>query len=101
VIGRLIERSLIFVPEHETNLQRRYRLLETVRQYAHEKPLRTDGTSDASTRHAEYYLELAEQAEPRIKTSGSVLAPGADIHSRGRSCVRAEEIVRFGRMLVN
>jgi tetratricopeptide (TPR) repeat protein len=45
----------------------RYRMLEPVRQYSLEK-LKESGEQDGiRLRHAGYYIELAEEAEPRIK----------------------------------
>jgi non-specific serine/threonine protein kinase len=68
-VACLIDKSLVFVPEREAAGRRRYRLLETVRQYAHEKLVDEEGTSEIFTRHATYYLYLAESTEPRINTS--------------------------------
>jgi predicted ATPase/class 3 adenylate cyclase len=48
----------------------RYRLLETIRQYSAEALLRTDGDDavlTARTRHAAYYLALAETARPELR----------------------------------
>ena len=45
----------------------RYRLLETVRQYAQDR-LRESGEADAArTRHAEHFLRLAEAAAPHMR----------------------------------
>ena len=44
----------------------RYGLLETVRQYAHERLEASGEAEDARQRHAAYYLALAEAAEPRL-----------------------------------
>ena len=62
-LALLIDKSLVqseVGPEDD----RRYRLLEPIREYALEH-LQESGELDASrTRHAKYYLALAEQAEP-------------------------------------
>ena len=45
----------------------RYRMLETVRQYAQQR-LEDSGEADAArTRHAEYFLALAEVAAPHLR----------------------------------
>ena len=59
----LIEKSLVVADENGD----RYRMLETIRQYAGEK-LATSGDADAvRTRHRDYFLALAEEAEPKLK----------------------------------
>ncbi|MBK9605214.1 MAG: tetratricopeptide repeat protein [Betaproteobacteria bacterium] len=45
----------------------RYRLLETVRQYAKEKLLERGGGEAVRERHGDYYLALAEAAESSLK----------------------------------
>ena len=66
LIGALVDKSLVFVSERETGCHWRYRLLETVRQYAYEKLADEDSIPDVFTRHAKYYLELVETEERRI-----------------------------------
>jgi len=44
----------------------RYRLLETVRQYAQERLVAAGEGGDARTRHLAFYLALAEQARPGL-----------------------------------
>ena len=67
IMSHLIDKSLVFVTEQE-GPDVRYRLLETVRQYAHEKLLADEDASRVSARHTRYYLRLAEECEPRINT---------------------------------
>ena len=63
LVARLVEASLI-VPE-EREGETRYRLLETVRQYAAER-LETNGETVAvQRRHADHFLTVAESAETR------------------------------------
>ena len=58
---RLVDKSLVQVEQADNAV--RYRMLETIRQYALEK-LAASGEADAVRhRHAEYYLQLAEQPE--------------------------------------
>ncbi|HSS70810.1 MAG TPA: tetratricopeptide repeat protein [Casimicrobiaceae bacterium] len=44
----------------------RYRLLETVRQYAHERLREASEEDDVRARHLAFYLALAEAAEPEL-----------------------------------
>jgi predicted ATPase/DNA-binding XRE family transcriptional regulator len=69
VLGALVEQSLVMA-ETSPEGERRYRMLEPVRQYALER-LEESGEADGVRwRHAEHYLALAEEAEPRIKGWG-------------------------------
>ena len=71
LLTMLVEKSLVVADE---NWERgaRYRLLEPVRQYAGEK-LRVSGKAETlGRRHAEFFLALAEEAEPELKGSRQV-----------------------------
>jgi non-specific serine/threonine protein kinase len=64
-LTRLLDKSLILRDGHEP--RSRYRLLETVRQYA-EQRLRESGEMDGvRSRHLEWCLNLAERAEPELQ----------------------------------
>jgi predicted ATPase/class 3 adenylate cyclase len=61
---RLVDKSLVVAEEQDG--EARYRLLETVQQYGREK-LRESGEAAAvQRRHRDWYLGLAEQAEPKL-----------------------------------
>ena len=67
VLTHLTNKSLVIVEEMEVGT--RYRMLETIRQYAIEKLIES-GERDASRdRHLEYFLRLAETAEPHLMRS--------------------------------
>lgn len=68
-ITRLIEASLVFATERDQAGESAYRLLETVRQYAHEKLLATGDAPGVLMRHVEYYLWFAEDTASRMNTS--------------------------------
>lgn len=66
-LASLVQKSLVVVVEHGD--EGRYRLLETVRQYAQEK-LELSGEAIArKLRHAAFFLTLAETAEPKLKSA--------------------------------
>ena len=65
LLSMLTDKSLV-VPEENWETGARYRLLEPVRQYAQEK-LGVSGEDGAvRRRHAEFFLALAEKAEPEL-----------------------------------
>ena len=64
-LSRLVDKSLVVVEEGEGGVMR-YTMLEPVRQYAREK-LRESGEEEAvQSRHAGFFLALAEGAEPEL-----------------------------------
>jgi predicted ATPase/DNA-binding CsgD family transcriptional regulator len=63
-LAALVDRSLVAAEDADGG-SRRYRLLETVRAYALEQ-LATGEAGRARSRHRDYYLALAETAEPMI-----------------------------------
>lgn len=63
ILGSLVNKSLVTAEHASTNL--RYRLLETIRQYAADQLLQVSAEGETlmvRRRHAEYYLALAEEA---------------------------------------
>jgi tetratricopeptide (TPR) repeat protein len=67
VLARLVDKSLVLAPPSAGGRPVRYRLLEPLRQYAHER-LAASGALDApGRRHAQYYLALAARAEPELR----------------------------------
>ena len=60
LLGSLVDKSLVMAEERVEGT--RYRMLETIRDYAADK-LRTEGEdADAAARHNDHYFELAKQA---------------------------------------
>jgi len=69
VLAQLVNKSLV-VADREQGQETRYRLLETIRQYALER-LAASGEADAiRRRHAEYFLVLAEIAGVQLQRAG-------------------------------
>ncbi|MCH8990448.1 MAG: tetratricopeptide repeat protein, partial [Acidobacteria bacterium] len=65
LLGSLADRSLV-----EVNVQgshNRYRLLETVRQYAFAKLVESGGQQSAQAAHAEYFLALTEAGDVGVR----------------------------------
>jgi predicted ATPase/class 3 adenylate cyclase len=62
LLTRLVEKSLVTMEAGGT----RYRLLETVRQYARERLEDSGEASDTRTRHLAYHVALAETARPEL-----------------------------------
>jgi non-specific serine/threonine protein kinase len=63
VLSGLVRKSLVMAePTEQRGV--RYRLLEPVRQYALEKLEQSGEAEDTKRSHAEYFLALAEEAEP-------------------------------------
>jgi non-specific serine/threonine protein kinase len=65
LLSHLVDKSLVVAREQDG--EARYRLLETVRQYAREKLSESGEAERFRERHAGYYLALAEEAEPELK----------------------------------
>jgi non-specific serine/threonine protein kinase len=64
LLSHLVDKSLIVVRHRR---QARYRLLETIRQYARERLLASSDLDQLRQRHLAYYLQLAESAEPKLR----------------------------------
>ncbi len=65
LLTSLVDKSLVFVTEQEGDA--RYRLLETVRQYGQEKLEESGEAERVRSRHAAWFVALAEDAEPHLK----------------------------------
>jgi predicted ATPase/class 3 adenylate cyclase/Tfp pilus assembly protein PilF len=64
VLARLVARSLVIAEEQDG--EARYRLLETIRQYAQDKLAEADELAEARARHLEWFRDLALEAEPEL-----------------------------------
>ena len=76
LVSRLVEASL--VSPAESSGTTRYRLLETVRQYAAEKLDETDAGVRIRRRHAEFFALVAERAEPNLDSADVIVGLAAD-----------------------
>ena len=62
LISHLVDKSLVLMDESG-----RYHLLETIRQYARDRMFESGEGEQIRDRHAHYFLQLAESAEPEIR----------------------------------
>ena len=70
LLTSLIDKNLL-VAKEQTDGETRLRMLETIREFALEK-LETSGKLETlQRRHAEYFLALAEEADPHLQTANA------------------------------
>ncbi|CAG0961538.1 partial Putative HTH-type transcriptional regulator, partial [Anaerolineae bacterium] len=66
VLTELVDKSML-IADTTGRAEARYRMLETIREYAHEKSNEVNETQLMRARHLEFYVKLAEEAEPKLK----------------------------------
>jgi predicted ATPase len=66
VLSQLVDKSLALADDEGG--RRRYRLLETIRQYAQEQLEASGQTAQTRRNHAEYFVALAERAGPHLRS---------------------------------
>jgi predicted ATPase/DNA-binding NarL/FixJ family response regulator len=64
LLTRLVNKSLVLVEERESDT--RYRMLETIRQYAQEKLAQSGEEPQIRARHLGFFMRLAEEAELQL-----------------------------------
>ncbi|MEU7068856.1 BTAD domain-containing putative transcriptional regulator [Streptomyces narbonensis] len=72
VLGSLVDKSLVVSAPGDTGM--RYRLLETVAEYAAERLDEAGERAVTERRHLTYYRELARRTDPELRGSGQVAA---------------------------
>jgi non-specific serine/threonine protein kinase len=72
LLGRLIDKSLVMVDVASSKTETRYRLLETIREYARQKMDDGGETTELQNRHLQYFVGLAEEAEKNTFGAASV-----------------------------
>jgi predicted ATPase/class 3 adenylate cyclase len=60
LLGSLVDKSLVLLDEQDGSA--RYRMLETIRDYAREKLAQDGALADAAARHAQHYFAMAKLA---------------------------------------
>lgn len=68
-LSALIDQSLLQQREQEDG-EPRFMLLETIREYTWERLVERGEAETAQQAHASYFLSLAEQAEPHLRSAG-------------------------------
>jgi predicted ATPase/class 3 adenylate cyclase/DNA-binding CsgD family transcriptional regulator len=71
LLSSLVDKSLVQVEEE--GAAARYRLLETIRHYARENLFAAGEIATMRNRHLDFYVALAERAEPELETAGVVI----------------------------
>jgi non-specific serine/threonine protein kinase len=72
LVGRLVDKSLVIVDEASTIGRTRYRLLETIREYALVKLTEAEEATLLRDHHLEYFMKLAESLAADLFTSAQV-----------------------------
>ncbi len=68
LLSRLADKSLVVVDRPEGG-ETRYRLLETIREYAREKLAESGEVEESKDRLLSYFVQWAEQVEPRLTSA--------------------------------
>jgi predicted ATPase/transcriptional regulator with XRE-family HTH domain len=68
LLGRLVDKSLVIVDTGSEITGTRYRLLETIRQYAHEKLVDAKESELLCDQHLHFFVRLAEHTQPIFQT---------------------------------
>ena len=69
LLGRLVDKSLVIVEVGSEISGTRYRLLETIRQYAREKLLDAADSEPLRDQHLHFFVRLAEHTQPILQTA--------------------------------
>lgn len=72
LLTQLVNKLVVVVIEGSQSGETRYRMLETIRQYAREKLLEARGGEQTRDQHLFFFTALAERAESELFTSRSV-----------------------------
>ncbi len=67
VVGQLVDKSLV-IADADENGRLRYRMFESIRQYAQERLEASGNAAGVRARHADHYVALAEVAGPRLRS---------------------------------
>ncbi len=72
VLSDLVDKSLVLIAEREPGEAVRYRLLEPIRLYALDQLREAEAEATLRDRHLAYFVGLAEQAEPKLKSESQI-----------------------------
>jgi predicted ATPase/predicted Ser/Thr protein kinase len=68
LLAQLVNKSLVSVIEQSAGEETRYRMLETIKQFACERLVASKEIEIYNQLHAQYFLQFAEEAEPQLIT---------------------------------
>jgi non-specific serine/threonine protein kinase len=71
LLAHLVDRSLIVFEQRES--ETRYRMLETIRQYARDKFFESGEGGRIRNQHLDFFLKLAEEALPELESTQQVM----------------------------
>jgi non-specific serine/threonine protein kinase len=71
LLSHLADKSLVIVEDLPAG-ERRYRFLETVRQYGRERLVESGETESLRDQHAAFFLQLVRRAEPQLRANNQV-----------------------------
>ena len=71
LLSQLVNKSLV-LPDNEVESETRFRLLETIRQYARDKLFEAGEGDQVRERHLDFFLNLSERAEPELRGANQV-----------------------------
>ncbi|MEK9517794.1 AfsR family transcriptional regulator [Streptomyces venezuelae] len=74
LLGALVDKSLVVAAPGRDGTGMRFRLLETVAEYARERLVESGEEGEVERRHLTYYRELARTTDPELRGSGQVEA---------------------------
>ena len=72
LLTQLVNKSLVVVTQHSQSGERRYRMLETIRQYARDRLSEAGGIENVRQHHLAYFVKLTTQAGPELYRSNQV-----------------------------
>lgn len=103
LLSSLVRKSMVMVERDA--LEVRYRLLDTVREYAGEKLRDSNQADDLARRHADFYLDLVERAGPQMRRRsapvwiGRLVADNDNIRSALSWLAARRDAARLARFL--
>jgi non-specific serine/threonine protein kinase len=71
LLTHLVDKSLVVVEER--NGEARYRMLDTIQQYAREKVLESGDAARVRARHLDFFVKMAEEAESKLRSAGQLM----------------------------
>ena len=72
LLDQLVNKSLVVAVKDSSSEETRYRMLETIRQYARDRLSEAGGGDIVRQRHLTYFVKLTAQAEPELYRSNQV-----------------------------